>query len=316
MEANVDRPWPARLALGAWLSALPLVVLGGTVTTLRAGMAIDGWWVLDRGNGDHFLLAYPVEKWFANAGTFAEHAHRLCGTLVGLFSIAYVVAAHRARVGGVRIAWAWIGLFAVCLQGTIGGLRVLENSPDLAFLHGALAQAVLAVLAANLVMSRPSRDDATSIVHERGGALRRASKLAVAAVYAQIVLGAWLRHSGNDFALVAHIGFAALASGAIVVLARDLRECGDAKFAARAWQLLALLIVQLGLGLLALLAIVLVSGGFTREVSTAEAVSATAHVLFGAFVLQAAVAAAMAIHRRFEPTPLAAAPAPSLEGAR
>ena len=43
-------PWPRRLALATWLGALPLVVLGGSVTTLRAGMAIDGWWVLDRGH--------------------------------------------------------------------------------------------------------------------------------------------------------------------------------------------------------------------------------------------------------------------------
>jgi cytochrome c oxidase assembly protein subunit 15 len=308
-------PWPRRLALGTWLGALPLVVLGSSVTTLRAGMAIDGWWVLDRGNGDHFLLAYPVEKWFANAGTFSEHSHRLFGTLVGLLSILLVVAAHRARAGTQRVGWAWAGLLAVCLQGTLGGFRVLENSPDLAFLHGAFAQAVLAVLAVNVVLNDPQFAALRPRPHARARGLRRAAALAIGAVYAQIVLGAWLRHSGADLALIAHIAFAALATGAVVALARGMRESRDAELGRQSRRLLALVLLQVVLGLLALVAIVLVSGGFTAEVSTAETLTATAHVLFGAFVLQASVAAAMWIQRRFEPAEQTAEVA-GLEGAR
>lgn len=294
-------PWPRRLALGTWLAALPLVVLGGSVTTLRAGMAIDGWWVLDRGNGDHFLLAYPIEKWFANAGTFTEHSHRLFGTLVGLLSILLVVAAHRARAGSLRVRWAWIGLVAVCLQGTLGGFRVLENSPQLAFLHGVIAQVVLAVLAANVVLNDSQFVASRGREHSRAAGLARASRLAIAAVFAQIFLGAWLRHTGNDLALVAHIAFAAIATGAVIVLARGLREVRDAELASQAKRLFVLILVQVALGLVALVAIVLVSGGFTAEVSTAETISATAHVLFGAFTLQATVAAAMWISRRLVP---------------
>ncbi|MCC7014722.1 MAG: COX15/CtaA family protein [Planctomycetes bacterium] len=298
MTTSGTSPWPRRLALGTWLAALPLVVLGGTVTTLRAGMAIDGWWVLDRGHGDHFLLAYPIEKWFANSGTFAEHSHRLFGTLVGLLSILLVGASHRAKVGATRIKWAWIGLAAVCAQGAIGGFRVLESSPDLAFLHGVFAQATLATLAVNVVLSDPAFGALPRVSLAGAASMRRASVLALLAVYAQIVLGAWLRHTGNDLALVAHIAFAALATGAVVVLARGMRECADGELARRAMRLLGLILAQVVLGLLALVAILLVSGGFTGEVSTAETLTATAHVLFGAFVLQATVAAVMWIHRR------------------
>ena len=308
-------PWPRRLALGTWLAALPLVVLGGSVTTLRAGMAIDGWWVLDRGNGDHFLLAYPIEKWFANAGTFTEHSHRLFGTLVGLLSILLVVAAHRARAGALRVRWAWIGLVAVCLQGTLGGFRVLENSPNLAFLHGVIAQVVLAILAANVVLNDSAFAASRGREHSRAAGLARASRLAIAAVFAQIFLGAWLRHTGNDLALVAHIAFAAIAAGAVIVLARGLREVRDAELASQAKRLFVLILVQVALGLVALVAIVLVSGGFTAEVSTAETISATAHVLFGAFTLQATVAAAMWISRRLVPQ-AATVPAAGLEVTR
>jgi cytochrome c oxidase assembly protein subunit 15 len=290
-------PWPRRLALATLLAALPLAVFGGTVTTLREGMAIDGWWVLDRGHGDYFLLAYPVERWFASAGTFVEHTHRLFGALVGLLSIAYVVAASLApRVPG-RAAWAWVGLLAVCAQGALGGFRVLENSPELAFLHGAFAQAVLALLAVNVVLCQPAWTEAAPPARERSASLRRSAKLAVAAVYAQIVLGAWLRHGGSDAALVAHVAFAALATGAVIALARGLRETGEARFGGQARRLLVLVVAQLALGLLALVAIFVVSGGFTATVSTAEAISATAHVLFGALLLQATVASAMWAHR-------------------
>ncbi|MFM7298475.1 MAG: COX15/CtaA family protein, partial [Planctomycetota bacterium] len=235
---NPSNPWPRRLALATWLSALPLFVLGGSVTTLRAGMAIDGWWVLDRGNGDHFLFAYPIEKWFANAGTFTEHTHRLFGTVVGMLSIALVVVAHRAKAGSLRIGWAWAGLLAVCAQGTIGGFRVLENSPNLAFLHGVFAQAVLAVLAVNVVLNDARFVAARSREHSLAASLSRKAKLAIAAVYGQIFLGAWLRHTGNDLALVAHIVFAALATGAVIALARGLREARDPELAREAKRLL------------------------------------------------------------------------------
>ncbi len=305
LEARSPSPsasaWPRRFAVGAWLAALPLVVFGGAVTTLRQGMAIDGWWVLDRGQGDHFLLAYPIEKWFANAGTFNEHSHRLCGVLVGLLSIAYVVAAWRASRAGTaaraQLAWAFIGLIAVGAQGALGGLRVLENSPNLAFLHGVIAQAVLALLAVNVVLSNAAWRDARAEV-TAPATLRRTAWLAVVAVYAQIFLGAWLRHTGNDIALVAHIGFAALAAGAVIVLARGLRETKDGRFAQWGRRLLVLVMAQVTLGLVAMIAIFIVSGGFTAEVSGAEAISATAHVLLGALLLQSTVAAALWMQRR------------------
>ncbi|MBM3989715.1 MAG: hypothetical protein FJ298_01775 [Planctomycetes bacterium] len=306
---SLKHPWPRRLALATWLSALPLVVLGSSVTTLRAGMAIDGWWVLDRGEGDHFLFAYPIEKWFANVGTFTEHTHRLFGALVGLLSIALVIAVQRAQAGAQRVRVAWAGLLGVCAQGTIGGLRVLENSPNLAFLHGVFAQAVLAILAGNVVLNDAGFLAARAREHAQAASLWRMAKLAIVAVFGQIFLGAWLRHSGNDLALVAHIAFAALATGAVIALARGLRETRVPELARAARQLLWLILAQVAIGVLTLVAIVLVSGGFTAEVSAAETITASAHVLFGAFTLQACVGAALWIARRLTLRESVASPA-------
>lgn len=317
-DVRAASAWPHRLALGAWLSALPLVALGGTVTTLRQGMAIDGWWVLDRGHGDYFLLTYPLNKWFATAGTFSEHSHRLFGVLVGLFATAYVLAAWRTRRReSSLVPMALLGWFAVSAQGTLGGLRVLENSPQLAFLHGAFAQLVFAVLGANAVLSSRAWSEMRSRASSAGPALRRWSTIAITAVYAQVVLGAWLRHSGGETPLMLHFVFAAVATGAVFAFARAASDSGLEQLARCARRLRWLVVAQLSVGALATIAIFAVSGGFTADVSLAEGITATSHVVLGALLLQQTVAAAMWARRAvaYEPRPVVEAQA-ELGGAR
>ena len=122
-------PWPSRLALTAALFAVPLFVFGGAVTTLGAGMAVDGW--LDAEG--HFLPLFPLEKWFRDGATFVEHTHRMFGMLVGLCTVALLVVTIKARfssAGARRSARriAALALAAVCAQGAVGGFRVLELS--------------------------------------------------------------------------------------------------------------------------------------------------------------------------------------------
>ena len=143
-EPREPGPWPHRLALAAALAAVPLVLFGGSVTTIGAGMAVDGWLVAE----GHFLLFFPVEQWFHDTATFVEHTHRLFGVLVGIFALASVVASFLRERPAARVL-SLGALIAVCAQGTLGGLRVLEDDSELAFLHGALAQAVFALLCAH-----------------------------------------------------------------------------------------------------------------------------------------------------------------------
>jgi cytochrome c oxidase assembly protein subunit 15 len=289
-SAAAPSAWPRRLAWATLLAALPLVLLGGTVTTLRAGMAIDGWWVLEPGRGDHFLLAYPLEKWLRDAGTFSEHSHRLFGTLVGLLSIAHVTATVALDRRRELVAGAVGGLVAICAQGALGGLRVLENSQHLAFLHGSFAQAVFALLTLNVWLASEAWRTLPRGVEVRAGLLRGLSWLAAAAVYGQIVLGAWLRHTGAALPLVLHVAGAFLSAGAVLAAARAWRKAAGesrarAPLARAGIGAQVLLGVQVLLGLAALVAVVMFSGGFQGAVSTGEMIFATAHVLFGALLL-------------------------------
>jgi len=279
-------PWPFRFALATLLAAVPLVFLGGSVTTLHAGMAIDGWLVVDRGRGDFFMLFYPLELWMRDVGSFVEHSHRLLGTLVGLLAIATLLAAFATRASRMVKTAALVSLLFVIVQGAIGGLRVLENSPDLAFLHGALGQAVFAAIGAVMVVSSRRFQLAR---HEPSLAARRAlpvALVALAVVYLQIVLGAWLRHGHNDLVLLAHLLMVVLVVAAVLVLAKALRAAGEQSALARMprW-LFAALATQAVLGIVAFMSVYRFVGPDPKTVS--QGLFPTLHVLGGAALLAA-----------------------------
>jgi cytochrome c oxidase assembly protein subunit 15 len=218
-------------------------------------------------------------------------------------------------------------LLAVCAQGALGGFRVLENSQNLAFLHGSFAQAVFALLACNLVVTSRAWSELPRTPCRHAAAARSWAWGAALVVYVQIVLGAWLRHSGAMVPFFLHLVLVVGVLVTVLVTARrlglahaDASSAGiDRKPLARARRRLhALLVVQIALGGLATLAVLVLSGGFQGKVSTAEMIFATAHVLFGALLLCQCVAAALWAQRltAVAPEPAATHGTPSLGAAR
>jgi heme a synthase len=284
-------PWPRRWALGAALAAVPLVLFGGSVTTLGAGMAVDGWLIAE----GHFLLFFPVEKWFRDTATFVEHTHRLFGVLVGLCALACVAATWLSEAGASARRSAGVALAAVCLQGTLGGLRVLADDSQLAFLHGALAQLVFAILAANVL--RVSGE--WRVERERVGApaertaLARVARIAWLATLAQVALGAWYRHGLRPVPVASEgLRFLLHGLGALVVLASaaavlrraaPLRAAGPlpASLVLALRALPAVLLAQLVLGGLAW------AGFRPGALGPAEWALSILHVLGGAVLLSA-----------------------------
>jgi len=295
MTASLQSPWPRRLALWTFLCAVPLVLFGGTVTTLRAGLAESGWLVPD----GYFLWLYPLEMRVRDLGTFVEHHHREFGSLVGLLAVALVVTTF-ARDRRPAARWLAVSaLLVISLQGAIGGFRVLERNPDLAFLHGALAHAVFAYLAAvALWFSRGFSAAQATLPSAPVGF----STLTCAVVYAQIVVGAMFRHTQVPLALALHVMLALGVVGAVTRLGMAFGAAarspvlGDAE--RRVLQrtrvmLIGLVWTQVALGLLATLMIFQVSGGPEGNVSAGEAVFATLHVAVGAALMAQCVAAAL-----------------------
>ena len=111
----------------------------------------------------------------------------------------------------VGAAERWLAMTAfvlVCLQASLGGLRVTQEtagSVDVALLlrilHACVAQGFLVVLVSlsTRLMMLGSAHDSSQM--EGGAVLRRLTLFAVIAVYAQLVIGATVRHLGAGLAI-------------------------------------------------------------------------------------------------------------------
>ena len=217
---------------------------------------------------------------------------------ISLFAGVLTCLAFSYRAPAERVVrGAAIGAhLAVVFQGLLGGTRVLENSQQLAFLHGTCAQLVFVVVVIFLVVSGDAWRGARPAVASAGAGLPMLAWCAILATFAQIVLGAWLRHTGSTLPLFLHLVCALLVTTAIVLLwVRLGRVLASVTISApligvRRW-LLCALILQWLLGVSALAAILILSEGFEGRVTATEGITATAHVGIGALLLSGTVAA-------------------------
>jgi len=187
-------------ALGAaWVFVL--VALGAFTTTINAGMAFPDW---PLSNG-----SLNPEGWLTNLSMFAEHSHRLSAGMMTAVTVALAVWLWRTE------ARAWLrGLAAgavalVLAQAVVGGLRVLlDRIPVeslglslgriLAMLHACLAQAFACSLVALAVACSKGWISTPVPV---GARVRRLGVLCCALLFAQLAIGAVVRHSFAGLAI-------------------------------------------------------------------------------------------------------------------
>jgi cytochrome c oxidase assembly protein subunit 15 len=190
------------LAWGVWVTTLPLISLGGLVTSTGAGMAVPDW----PNSFGYNMFALPWGQWLGEgsytSGVFQEHAHRLFGTAAGFAAILLCGWAWwKERSTMVRML-ATVVLLAVIVQGLMGGFRVTENSRLLSFLHGVFGQIVFATMTATIVVTskwwwvgrKGQRDKGTK---GRSAVARRLAWVTggvLALIVVQLLLGAAMRH--------------------------------------------------------------------------------------------------------------------------
>ncbi len=177
-----------------------LLITGGLVTGLEAGLAVPDW----PNSFGHNMLLYPLSE--MKGGIYYEHAHRLYGMLVGVSAITLLVLILRFERGALVRTLAVVGILIVVLQGLMGALRVTGNftlSQDAADLapstaigvaHGVFGQIVFAIycVIAALCGSR-WKSPATQVAGERGSG-RGLSALLIAVLFVQLLSGAIYRH--------------------------------------------------------------------------------------------------------------------------
>jgi len=170
------------------ISVLGLICSGGLVTSHEAGMAVPDW----PNSFGYNMFLFPISRWVG--GVFFEHTHRLIASLVGLLTIGLCIATWLIE-DRRWVKWlANVAVLAVIVQGVLGGLRVTEHNALLGLFHGCLAQSFLALMATlALVTSSFWIRLGTSGPETRQ--LRTLSVAVTAMIFAQLVLGAAMRHS-------------------------------------------------------------------------------------------------------------------------
>jgi cytochrome c oxidase assembly protein subunit 15 len=239
------------------LACLTVVLLaaGALVTSNEAGDSVPDWplsfgrWLVSK---DHFV-----------ANVRYEYSHRFIAGVVGAATFLLAVWVWFVERRGWLRKLALIAFAGVVAQAVIGGVRVYfpEYKPLIAVPHALVAQSFFGVVVAiavftsrNWLAQREVRLDTAK------PSLRTLTAVTVAALLIQLVLGAGFRHQA--FGIAPHIAGAVAVAGLIIWTSIVVfRHHSEADYLSRPARFaVALLFVQLGLGVAAYFARVASAG--------------------------------------------------------
>lgn len=288
-------PWLHGYAVAVAGATFALIFAGGLVTSTGSGLAVPDWPL-------SFGQVFPRME----GGVLFEHGHRLVAATVGLLTVGLTIwlARREPRAWVRRLGFAALGV--VLLQGALGGLTVLLGLPDpVSVAHAGLAEMFFCLTATLALVTSGRWLDAPAPAPDFGSpSTRTLTLVAATAIYAQILLGAVVRHTGAglavpDFPLafgrlvppirsplvayqLAHRAGAFIVAALVVWTAwRVLRRHGGQPMLRRpALVLVAIAAWQIWLGALTI---------WTRR----AVIPTTAHVAFGALLLVASLTLAL-----------------------
>jgi heme a synthase len=185
-----------------------LILAGSLVTSHDAGLSVPDWPTSYGWN----MFTFPPSMWVANI--LYEHGHRLIASTVGFLT---VIMAVWLWVADPRRWMRWFGvatLGSVVAQGLLGGLTVLFFLPAaISTAHAGLAEIFFCMTVAIAIFTSPgwiagydmnAGTDAPAGFRRQGGhaaPLRYLATTATILIYAQILVGATMRHTGAGLAI-------------------------------------------------------------------------------------------------------------------
>jgi cytochrome c oxidase assembly protein subunit 15 len=171
-----------------------LVLAGSFVTSTGSGLAVPDWPTTYGWN----MFTFPPSMWVG--GIFYEHGHRLIASMVGFMTIVLAVWLWQADSRRWMKRLGIVALGAVVLQGLLGGLTVLFLLPaPISIAHAGLAELFFCTVVSIALFTSPSWKHAADPVDDPS--LRRVAAATVAVVYAQILIGATMRHTGAGLSI-------------------------------------------------------------------------------------------------------------------
>jgi len=270
--------WVHRFACVLASATFLLIIAGASVTSHRAGLSVPDWPT----TYGQFMFSFPTSKWVGNI--FYEHGHRLIASVVGMFTV--VLAIWLVRVEPRR----WVrrlgiaAVAAVIAQGILGGLTVkLMLPPPVSIAHACLAEAFFCVtVTLAFATSERWRQPTHPTEVPDAWLAQRLTLVSTVAVYAQIILGAAIRH--GEWCIFAHIlGAVAVFGCAVSSLFVVLFTVRNHGFLRHAVLLLSLVTAQIALGFITLM--VRVPKNADEQLSAVQILMPTTHLALGALVL-------------------------------
>lgn len=171
-----------------------LLLAGSLVTSTGSGLAVPDWPTTYGWS----MFTFPPSKWVG--GIFYEHGHRLIASGVGFLTILLSCWLWRSdpRPWMKRLGAAALG--AVILQGALGGITVLFFLPAaVSTAHAGLAEIFFCLTVAIALFTSPGWKRGDDAVDDP--ILRWVATATTVTIYAQIIVGATMRHTDAGLAI-------------------------------------------------------------------------------------------------------------------
>jgi heme a synthase len=181
------------------VSTLILILAGGLVTSTGSGLAVPDW----PNTYGWFMFSFPLDKMVG--GIFYEHGHRLIASTVGFLILVQAFWLWRAEPRAWVRRLGFVALAAVIVQGILGGITVLFFLPDpISISHAGLAQIVFCLTVSIALFTSRGwaarySENGTATPDDR--VLQKVALATTALIYAQIVIGATMRHTEAGLAI-------------------------------------------------------------------------------------------------------------------
>jgi len=285
-------------------ATLILILAGALVTSTGSGLSVPDWPL-------SFGQFFPEMK----GAVFFEHGHRMVAGTVAILTAALALWLWLVEKRRWLVRLGTIALIAVILQAVLGGLTVLyQLPPGISIAHAVLAQTFFCLVVT--IAFYVNQNESKNLQSPHVGAIHESplqfkiSIVTTLLIFAQVILGAALRHIGYSF-LISHILLAVLVtiSIAFVTVIVFKKHRSENQIVNLGLALMVILILQVTLGLASAY-----PGMFPFITGWAGPVAlVTVHVVLGALLLTSSLLMTLKLGLVLEPQHHIESPSPRLD---
>jgi len=193
-EIAAYNAWLHRYAILTSSCTFLLVISGGLVTSTGSGLAVPDW-----------PLSYGMFFPPMVGGILYEHGHRMIAGTVGIMTMLLSLWVWRSEPRRWVRRLAAAAVLAILIQAGLGGLTVIFLLPTaVSVTHAGLAMGFFSITCALALVTSPSWLGNVDREHPAAStgpvSLSRLAATTTLVIYAQILIGAMVRHTGSGLA--------------------------------------------------------------------------------------------------------------------